>query len=135
MDPMTAISAAYQGLNMALNCIDRLAAYRAAKKRERLQRLQGQQQFLHEFIYAAAPPAEEVETIRSYCRKVQNVIRTHWEFIFGRGRKGRKNAQAAHAVVAGTLFQVAAMPGLPTSSAAPSQNLVAGNFTVDVYGS
>ena len=123
---MTAITAAYQGLKMALNCIDRLAAYRAAKKRERIQRLQGQQQFLHEFIYAAAPPDdEEVETIRSHCRKLQNVIRTHWDFIFGRGRSGRKNAQAAHAVVAGMLFQVGAMPGLPTSTA-PTQNLVAG---------
>jgi hypothetical protein len=123
---MSAVSAAYQGLNIAINCIDRLAQYRAQKKRQRLQRIQGQQQFLHEFSYAATPPDEEsqeVETIRSYCRKLQNVIRAHWGVIFGRGAK---NTEAAHAAIASTLFHVGAMPGLPTMPSSQSQNLVAG---------
>jgi hypothetical protein len=126
MEPISALTAAYQGLNIALNSIDKLVQYRAQKKLEKLQREHAQQQFLHQFIYAAAPDPEsqEVETLRSYCRKLQNIIRAHWGFIFGRGRK---NTETAHAVIASTLFHVGAMPGLPTSpQSAP--NLVAGIY-------
>ena len=132
MDPASAVSAAYQGLSIVINCIDKLAQYRAEKKRQRLQRSHGQQQFLHEFSFAATPPDEEsqeVETIRSYCRKLQNVIRAHWGVIFGRGRK---DTQAAHAVIASTLFHMGAMPGLP-SAPSQAQNLVAGILPIDVH--
>ena len=124
MEPISALTAAYQGLNIAINSIDKLVQYRARKKLERLQREQGQQQFLHQFAYAGAPDAEsqEDETLRSYCRKLQNVIKAHWGFIFGRGRK---STEAAHAVIASTLFHVGAMPGLPTTSRS-APNIVAG---------
>ena len=106
------LQAAFSGLSTVVVGIERIAAYRAEKKRQRAMRMQGQQNFLHAFSYAGAPDDDttEDETIRSYCKKLQNVIRSHWGFIFG---KGQHNTEAAHAFMASTLFHVAAMPGIP----------------------
>jgi hypothetical protein len=106
------IQTAFTGLATIIGSIERIVAYREEKRRERASRLQGQQYFIHQFSLAGAPDenAAEEETIRSYCKKLQNIIRTHWGFIFGRGPY---NAEAAHAFMANTLFHVAAMPGTP----------------------
>jgi hypothetical protein len=106
------LQTAFSGLSAVVQGIDRIIAWRAEKRRQKQLRLQGQHYFIHLFSLAGAPDDEttEEETIRSYCRKLQNIIRTHWGFIFG---KGRYNAGAAHAFMASTLFHVAAMPGLP----------------------
>jgi hypothetical protein len=106
------IQTTFTGLATIIGSIERIVAYREEKRRERASRSQGQQYFIHQFSLAGAPDenAVEEETIRSYCKKLQNIIRTHWGFIFGRGPY---NAEAAHAFMANTLFHVAAMPGIP----------------------
>ena len=106
------LQTAFGGLSTIVASIERILAWRAEKRRQKQLRLQGQHYFLHQFSFAGAPEDEatEEETIRSYCRKLQTIIRAHWGFIFG---KGRYNAEAAHAFMANTLFHVAAMPGLP----------------------
>ena len=117
-DMISALQAAVGGLSAVVSSIERIAAYRAEKKRQKAIRRQGQFSFLHDFSFAGAPDedATEDETIRSYCKKLQNIIRSHWNFIFGRGSY---NAEAAHAFMASTLFHVAAMPGMrpPTKPA------------------
>jgi hypothetical protein len=102
----------FAGLSTVIAGIERIVSWRAEKRRQKKLRLQGQQYFIHQFSLAGAPDDEaiEEETIRSYCRKLQTIIRTHWGFIFG---KGSYNAEAAHAFMANTLFQVASMPSLP----------------------
>ena len=106
------VQAAINGLNTVIGGIERLVEYRAQKRREKALRSQGQRYFIHAFSLAGAPDedAVEEETLRSYCKKLQNIVRSHWSFIFGRGSY---NAEAAHAFMANTLFQVAAMPGYP----------------------
>src|SRR5437762_414500 len=112
------LQTAFNGLSTVIEGIERIIAWRAEKRRQKQLRLQGQQYFIHQFSFAGAPDDEvkEEETIRSYCRKLQNIIRTHWGFIFG---KGPYNAEAAHAFMANTLFHVAAMPGLPQQALQP----------------
>lgn len=102
----------FAGLSTVIAGIERIVAWRAEKRRQKKLRSQGQQYFIHQFSFAGAPDDEaiEEETIRSYCRKLQTIIRTHWGFIFG---KGSYSAEAAHAFMANTLFQVASMPALP----------------------
>ena len=119
---LSGLQAASSSLITVINGIERLVEYRAQKKREKALRIQGQQNFLHQFFYAGAPEdTQEEETIRSYCKKLQNIIRAHWGFIFGRGNY---NAEAAHAFMASTLFHIAAMPGLPPTP--PSKTTVTG---------
>jgi hypothetical protein len=122
-DIVSSLQTTLTGLGAIVNAIDRVAQYRTRKKMEKSQRIHGQQEFIHQFSYAGAPNdnAAEEETIRSYCKKLQNIVRTHWGFIFGRGTY---NAEAAHAFMASTLFHVAAMPGLPPAPVA--QSTVAG---------
>jgi pectin methylesterase-like acyl-CoA thioesterase len=112
-----ALSTAFQGLSGLLKCVESVAAYRAEQKRQRAFQIQGQQQFIHQFTYAAAPTddAQEEETIRSYCRKLQSIIRSHWSFIFGRGAV---STEAAHAFMANTIFQIAAMSGVSSTPTA-----------------
>jgi hypothetical protein len=125
------LQTAFSGLSAVIQGIERIVAWRAEKRRQKQLRLQGQQYFLHQFSFAGAPDDEaiEEETIRSYCRKLQNIIRTHWGFIFG---KGHYNAEAAHAFMASTLFHVAAMPGLPpqASQVQTSKSIVKGYLKV-----
>lgn len=106
------IQTAVNGLTAIIGGIERIIAYRAERRREKALRTQVQQYFIHQFSFAGAPDenAVEEETIRSYCKKLQNIIRAHWGFIFGRGSY---SAEAAHAFMANTLFQIAAMPGYP----------------------
>ena len=113
------IQTAVNGLVTILGGIEKIVEYRVNKRREKALRLQGQQYFVHAFSFAGAPDenAVEDETIRSFCRKLQNIIRAHWGFIFGRGPY---NAEAAHAFMANTLFQVAAMPGFPPTQSPKS---------------
>lgn len=124
---ISAFQAAVGGLSAVVSSIERIAAYRAEKKRQKAIRRQGQFGFLHDFSFAGAPDedATEDETIRSYCKKLQNIIRSHWGFIFGRGSY---NAEAAHAFMASTLFHVAAMPGMPP----PTKPAMTGAFVPKV---
>lgn len=117
------LETAISGLSTIIAGIDRIVARRAEQRRQKQLRRDGQYQFIHEFSFAGAPDedAHEEQTIRSYCRKLQGIIRTHWGFIFGRGSY---NAEAAHAFMASTIFHMAAMPGLPP--APKQQNVAAG---------
>jgi hypothetical protein len=126
MANLSDLETAFSGLTAIISGIERIIAHRAEKRRQRDLRNQGQQNFIHHFSYAGAPDedAVEEETIRSYCKKLQNIIRTHWGFIFG---NGACSAQAAHAFMANTLFHVGAMPGLPPAQ--KPKNVVASEIT------
>jgi hypothetical protein len=116
------IQTAASGLSAIIEVIDKIVARRAEKRRQKALRKNGQYRFIHEFSFAGAPEEDPQEqTIRSYCKKLQEIIYTHWGFIFGRGSY---NAEAAHAFMASTMFHVAALPGLPP--APKPQNIVTG---------
>lgn len=129
MDPVTPVAAfvaAKHTLSQIIEFIDAIAARREEKKRQRALKKQGEQRFLRDFMHAWAPDedSKEEETIRSRCKKLQNVIKTHWQFIV---EKGPTSAQAGHAHIAHALFHVASMPGLPvapTTSTAVTERLV-----------
>lgn len=110
------LQTAFNGITSIVNGIDRIIEYRAEKRRQKEMRARGQQAFLHHFSFALAPDenAQEEETIRSYCKKLQDILRAHCGFIFGRGQY---NTQAAHATMATFLFQFGALPW-----STPSQN-------------
>jgi len=119
MDPITAFLAAKHTLSQILDLIDAIAARREEKRRQKALRRQTERRFLHEFMHAWAPEedSKEDETIRSRCKKLQNVIKTHWQFI---ADKGPLSAQVGHARIANTMFHMAAFPGLPAASATPN---------------
>ena len=110
------LQTAFNGITTLVNGIDRIIEYRAEKRRQKEMRARGQLAFLHHFSFAWAPDenAQEEETIRSCCKKLQNVLKAHCQFIFG---KGQYNAQAAHATMATFLFHLGALPW-----STPSQN-------------
>jgi hypothetical protein len=111
------LQTAFNGITGVVNAIDRIIQYRAERRREKEMRERGQLSFLHHFSFALSPPDEDVqeeETIRSYCKKLQNILKAHCEFIFGRGQY---NTQAAHATMATFLFHFGALPWSP-----PTQN-------------
>ena len=113
-DPISIFLTAKSALVQVINLIDHIAQRREQKRQERTLRRQTEQHFLHQFQYAWAPPdedAQEVETIRSRCKKLQNVIKTHWQFI---AEKGPTNtAQTGHAHIANATLQMAIFAGLP----------------------
>ena len=110
---------AFDALSAVINGIEKVMAWRAEKKRQREARIMHQNRFLHQFTFAGAPDENAAEdlTIRSYCQRLRELIKSHWSFIFG---KGAKRAEAAHAFMAATLFTVAAWPGLPAAPLAPA---------------
>lgn len=127
MDPITpvaAVVAVKHTLSQIIALIDAIAARREEKRRQRALHKQREQQFLRDFTMSWAPDedAKEDETIRSRCKKLQQVIKTHWGFIVD---KGPITAQAGHAHIAHALFHVASMPGLPTAPAASPSTAVA----------
>jgi len=116
------LQTAFNGITGVVNAIDRIIQYRAEKRREKEMRARAQLAFLHHFSFALSPPdeeAQEEETIRSYCKKLQNIIRAHCEFIFGKGQCN--NTQAAHATMATFLFHFGALPwSTPTQNTKPA---------------
>ena len=121
---ISGLNTAYQGVSTIIQVIDRVAQYRAEKSRQKALRMQGQQQFLQQFMLACAPVDDEVqeaETVRLYCKKMLDSIKSHAGFIFG---NGRRSPEAAYAYMGGILFHVASMPGFPPSP--PAQAAVAG---------
>jgi hypothetical protein len=128
MEVISGLSTAYQGVSTIIQVIDRVAQYRAEKSRQRALRMQGQQHFLQQFMLACAPIDEEVqeaETVRLYCKKMLDSIKSHAGLIFG---NGRKSPEAAYAYMGGLLFHVASMPGFPSSP--PAQTAVAGMLSI-----
>ncbi len=124
MDVISGLNTAYQGVSTMIQIIDRLALHRAEKSTQKALRMQGQRHFLQQFMLACAPVDEEVqeaETVRLYCKKMLDSIKSHAGFIFG---NGRRSSEAAYAYMGGMLFHVAAMPGFPPSP--PVQTAVAG---------
>ena len=107
---------ALNGLSAIIDGVEKIMARRAEKRRQKELHLQGQRHFIQQFTYAGAPDddALEEQTIRSYCKKLRDIIRNHLSFIFGRTPY---DAMAAHAFMANTAFHMGAMPGLP-----PRQN-------------
>ena len=112
------VQTALDALSGIINGIEKVMAWRAQQKREREMRIIHLNRFLHQFTFAGAPVENAAEdlTIRSYCQKLRELIKSHWTFIFG---KGAKRADAAHAFMAATLFTVGAWPGLPAAPPLP----------------
>ena len=113
------LQTAVNGITTVINGIERIIQWRAEKRRRTQFREQGQLSFLRQFTFALAPDedAQEEETIRSYCKKLQTVIRTHLAFISG---GGQRSVQAAHATMATFLFHFGALPfSTPTQNAKP----------------
>jgi hypothetical protein len=106
-------------LGRIIDGIGKIMAWRAHKKQEKEFRMNDQNQFLRQFMFAGAPSLDHAEdhTIKSYCDKLLNVIQAHANFIFG---KGVKKAETGHAVIAATAFHMAAWPGLPQALPPPA---------------
>jgi hypothetical protein len=130
MDPVTGFLAAQHTLSQIVGLIDAITARREEKRRQKALRRQNERRFLHDFSHVFAPTedeeAQEEQTIRSRCKKLQAVIKNHWQFIMDRGPH---SAQAGHASIANAMFHIACMPGLPVTPTTPT--VVAGTCRFD----